>query len=75
MFNCILDTACQNISTNLQCYVMDRNCTAQSNIEEPSGQNNGILIISIGSVIIVFTISGIILILYYKRKKCQHGKR
>lgn len=54
---------------------MDRNCTAQSNIEESSGQNNVILIISIGSVIIVFTISGIILILYYKRKNTHMEKR
>lgn len=54
---------------------MDRNCTAQSNIEESSGQNNVILIISIGSVIIVFTISGIILILYYKRKNTDMEKR
>lgn len=53
---------------------MDRNCTAQSNIEESSGQNNVILIISIGSVIIVFTISGIILILYYKRKNTHMEK-
>lgn len=54
---------------------MDRNCTAQSNIEESSGQNNVILIISIGSVIIVFTISGIILILYCKRKNVHMEKR
>lgn len=53
---------------------MDPNCTAQSIIEESSGQNNVILIISIGSVIIVFTISGNILILYYKRKNAHMEK-
>lgn len=73
MFNCVIDPACQNISTELQCYVVDPNCTAQSNTEESSGQNNVILIMSIGSVI-VFIISCISVLLFYKRRRGNLNK-
>lgn len=69
------DPACQNISTELQCYVMDQNCIAQSN-SESSGQNNVTLIVSIGSVIVIIT-SIVIKILYprYKRRRANRNKR
>lgn len=62
--------ACQSISPELQCYVSEQYCTAQSNTEESSGQNNVILIMSIG----ILFIASCILILCYKRRRANINK-
>lgn len=71
--NCNIDPACQSISTELQCYVKERYCTAQSNTEESPGQNNVTLFMSIGSAI-VFITSCVIIILCLKRRQAN-GKK
>lgn len=54
---------------------MDRYCTAKSNTKESSGQNNVILIMSIGSVIVfIFITSCIIIILCHKRRRANRNK-
>lgn len=55
IFNCIIDPACQNINTELQCYVMDQNCIAQANTEESSTEINAILLIVIGSLVVIIS--------------------
>lgn len=73
-FYCNIDPACQSISPEMQCYVRERNCTAQSNTEESSSQNNVMLIMSIGSVI-VFIASCILILCYmYKRRRANINK-
>lgn len=47
--------ACQNINTELQCYVMDQNCIAQANTEESSTEINAILLIVIGSLVVIIS--------------------
>lgn len=74
MFNCIIDPACQNISTELQCYVLDRNCTAHSDTEETSGQNDVIYTVSILGCLIVLIICCIIIIRCYKRRRTYSNK-
>lgn len=68
---CIIDPECQNINAKMQCYVLDRNCTVNSNTGEPeeeSGQNNVIYYISILGSALVFIVCLIILVLCYKRR-------
>lgn len=67
---CVIDPACQNINTELQCYVSDRNCTASSNTEKPeeeSGQNNVIHYISIFGSVLVFIVCLIVLVLCIRK--------
>lgn len=68
----VLDPACQNINTELQCYVLDRNCTAYSNAvesEESSGQNNVLYNISILGGVLVLIACLIIIMLCFKWRK------
>lgn len=74
MFNCVIDPACQNISTELQCYVMDPHCIAQSNTEKSSGPNDVIYTVSILGSLILFVICCITIILYYKQKRHSRNK-
>lgn len=71
---CVIDPVCQYINTELQCYVLDRNCTAYSNTGESdgsSGQNNVIYSISIlGSVLVCL----IIIMLCYQWRKSMKNK-
>lgn len=74
---CVIDPACQNINTEMQCYVLDRNCTAYSNTgetEEESGQNNVIHNISIFGSVLVFIVCLIVLVLCYKWRKGKRSK-
>lgn len=71
MFNCFIDPACQNINTELQCYVLDLNCTAQSNTEASPSQNYVIYIVSILGGLIV---SIIFIIFCYKRRRARRNK-
>lgn len=68
--------ACQKINRELQCYVMDRNCSALLNTEEHSDQNNVILNVAIGFVVvlIILVIIIIITVLYYKQKRTEMNK-
>lgn len=36
---CIIDPECQNINAEMQCYVLDRNCTVNSNTGEPEEES------------------------------------
>lgn len=69
---CVIDPACQNINTELQCYVLDRNCTAHSNTEESSVQNN--VIYSILGSVLIFIVCSIIIMLCYKWRKTMSKK-
>lgn len=69
---CIIVPECQNINAEMQCYVLDRNCTVHSNTGEPeeeSVQNNVIYNISILGSALVFIVCLIILVLCYKWRK------
>lgn len=72
LFSFIIDPACQNISTELRCYVMDKKCRAQSNTEESFGHFN--VILSIGCVMIVIITVCIIITVFYKRRKANIKK-
>lgn len=66
--------ACQNISTELRCYVLDPNCRAHSKTEESSGQNSVIYTLSILGSLIVFIICCIIIKRCYKRRRAHRNK-
>lgn len=72
--NCNIDPACQSISTELQCYVREPYCTAKSNTDESSDQNNVTLImIIVGAIVLITSCIGIILC--YKRRQANGNKR
>lgn len=65
--------ACQNINTELQCYVLDLNCTAQSNTEASPGQDYVLYIVTTLGSLIVFIMCCII-IYCYKRRRTHRNK-
>lgn len=66
--------ACQNINTEFQCYVLDPNCTAQSNTETSPGPNYGIYIgIPLG-ILIGIIVCCIFIIYCYKRRRVHRKK-
>lgn len=65
--------ACQNISTELQCYVLDPSCTVHSNTKESSSQNIVIIIFSIVGCLF-FIICCIIMICCYKRRRIHRNE-
>lgn len=74
---CIIDPECQNINAEMQCYVLDRNCTVNSNTGEPeeeSGQNNVIYYISILGSALVLIVCLIIIVLCYKWRTRNQSK-
>lgn len=73
-FNCIIDPACQKINREFQCYVMDRNCSALLNTKEHSDQNNVILNVGIGFVVVLIILVIIITVLCYKQKRTEMNK-
>lgn len=69
---------CQNINAEMQCYVLDRNCTVNSNTGEPeeeSGQNNVIYYISILGSALVLIVCLIIIVLCYKWRTYIRNQR
>lgn len=76
MFNCVTDPACQNISTELQCYVMDPNCKDTLNTEVSSDQHNVIsTIIILGSLSVFVIIFCVIIMLYCKRRRASRRNK
>lgn len=71
---CVIDPACQNINTELQCYVLDRNCTAQSNTEASPGQDYVIYIVVILGSVLLFIVCFIVIKKCYKRWKTMRKK-
>lgn len=71
-FYFIIDPACQTISTELQCYVMDQNCTAQSNNEESFHHISWIM--TIGSLMTISLMCCIIIIWIYRQRKANKTK-
>lgn len=74
MFNCVIDPACQNISIELRCYVLDPNCTDHSNPEQSSDQNNIIYAISITGGVLVLIVCFIIIMLCCKWRRAMRKK-
>lgn len=66
--------ACQNINTELQCYVLDLNCTAQSNTEASPGQDYVIYIVVILGSVLLFIVCFIVIKKCYKRWKTMRKK-